>query len=176
MSDLEHLRFPVGRAPREMGPLDPAKRLELVKILEDAPATLRALVESLPDSTLDVPYRPGGWTIRQVVHHMPDSHMNAYVRMKLAATEPSPAVPTYEEQLWAELPDGKSAPVGMSLDLLEGLHKRWVAFLRALAPADYQKTYAHPKLGPVTIDWALGIYAWHCGHHAEHVRIALKNS
>ncbi len=175
MSDMEQLRFPLGRAPRDAAPLEPSQRAELVKILEEAPSNFRALVEGLPDSTLDVPYRPGGWTIRQVVHHMPDSHMNAYVRMKLAVTEESPAVPTYEEKLWADLPDGKTAPVGMSLDLLEGLHQRWVAFLRALPETDFQRTYTHPKMGRVTIDWALRIYAWHCGHHFEHIRRTITN-
>lgn len=176
MSDVERLRYPVGRAPRETAPMDPPARAELVTILEQTPSTLRNLVEGLSDAALDVPYRPGGWTIRQVVHHLPDSHMNAYVRMKRAATEDSPAISTYEEGLWAELADGKSAPVGMSLDLLDALHRRWVAFLRGLPDDAFQKTYTHPQLGRVTIDSALRMYAWHCRHHTAHVRLGLSNA
>lgn len=176
MTDLERLRYPVGRAPRETAPLDVRGRAELIEILEQAPATLRALVKGLTDAQLDTPYRPGGWTIRQVIHHLPDSHMNAYVRMKLAATEDAPAVKTYEESLWAELPEAKSAPIAMSLDLLDALHRRWVAFLRALPDAEFRKTYTHPELGPVTVDAALRMYAWHCRHHAAHVKLGIEGT
>jgi hypothetical protein len=173
VTDLEDLRYPVGRAPRETNPLGAAERAELIAILEQTPAALRTLVGGLADARLDTPYRPGGWTIRQVVHHLPDSHMNAYVRMKKAATEHVPTVQGYEESLWAELPEAKSAPVGMSLDLLDALHRRWVAFLRALPEPDFGKTYTHPDLGLVTIDAAVRMYAWHCRHHTAHVRLGL---
>jgi hypothetical protein len=176
MTDLDRLRYPVGRAPRETVPLDLGGRAELIDILELAPMTLRVLVKGLTNAQLDTPYRPGGWTIRQVIHHLPDSHMNAYVRMKLAATEDAPAVKAYEESLWAELPEAKSAPVEMSLDLLDALHRRWVAFLRALPDAEFQKTYSHPQLGSVTMDSALRTYAWHCRHHAAHVRNGIEGS
>jgi hypothetical protein len=176
MPDLESLRYPVGPIVREKGPLDSRKRQELVEILDRTPATLRSLVERLSDAQLDTSYRPGGWTIRQVIHHLPDSHMNAYIRMKLAVTEEVPAVKTYEEARWAELPEAKSAPIAMSLDLLEALHRRLVAFLRALPDAEFRKAFAHPEWGVVSLDECLGMYAWHCRHHTAHVRLALGGS
>src|SRR6188768_788681 len=127
MTDLEQLRYPIGKAPR-VAELDAAKRQQMIDSIAATPAHYRALVAGLSDAQLDTPYRPGGWTVRQVVHHVPDSHMNAYIRMKLAVTENQPAAKTYEENLWAELPEAKSAPVAMSLDLLDALHRRWLAF------------------------------------------------
>jgi hypothetical protein len=171
---IEQLRYPVGRVPRTSEPVPPETRAQLLGVLEQLPATVRSLVDGLTDAQLDTPYRPGGWTIRQVVHHLPDSHMNAYVRMKLAATEDSPAIRTYEEARWAELPEAKSGPVAMSLDLLDALHRRWVAFLRGLTDADLRRAFSHPEWGVVSIDEALGMYAWHCRHHTEHIRRALK--
>ena len=171
--DLEHLRYPVGPMPRSSAPLDARTREEYLAVLESTPARIRSLVTGLTDAQLDTPYRPGGWTVRQVVHHVADSHMNSYVRMKLAVTENQPAVKTYEEGLWAELPEAKTAPVAMSLDLLDTLHRRWLAFLRALPESDFRKTFSHPEWGIVSLDDALGMYAWHCRHHTEHIRIAL---
>jgi hypothetical protein len=173
VSDIDPLRYPIGKFARPVLPLDDGARRELIAQIEAAPARLRALVERLNDAQLDTPYRPGGWTIRQVVHHVPDSHMNGYIRMKLAATEPEPAIKLYKESLWAELPDGRAAPVSMSLDLLDALHRRWTAFLRELPPADFQRTFQHPEWGSVTIDFALAIYAWHGRHHTAHVMQAL---
>jgi hypothetical protein len=173
IQDVDHLRYPVGRMPRNSAALDPRAREEHFAILEATPARIRSLVNGLTDAQLETPYRPGGWTVRQVVHHLPDSHMNAYVRMKLAVTEDQPAVKTYEEGLWAELPESKTAPVGMSLDLLDALHRRWLAFLRAMPETDFRKTFAHPEWGIVSIDESLGMYAWHCRHHTEHIRIAI---
>jgi hypothetical protein len=169
----DKLRYPVGPMPRTTAPLDPATRREHIDAIAGAPAKFRALVTGLNDRQLDTPYRPGGWTVRQVVHHVPESHMNAYVRMKLALTEDAPAIKTYEEQLWAELPDARSCPVDMSLALLEALHSRWVAFLRLLPEAEFAKSYVHPALGQVTLDEALGMYEWHCRHHAAHIAQAL---
>jgi hypothetical protein len=134
---------------------------------------LRALVERLSDVQLDTRYRPGGWTVRQVVHHVPDSHMNGYVRMKWALTEDAPAIKVYDEARWAELPDARTAPIAMSLDLLDGLHRRWVALLRAMSDADFERTFVHPKWGAVPIDFALAIYAWHGKHHTAHITQAL---
>ncbi len=168
---LDALRYPVGRLPRNKAPLDGRGRAEYIEIIETLPAKVRALVTRLTDAELDTPYRPGGWTVRQVVHHLPDSHMNAYVRMKLAVTEDAPLVKTYEEARWAELPEAKSAPIAMSLDLLDALHRRWVAFLRALPAADLRKAFSHPEWGLVSVEEALGMYAWHCRHHTEHIRI-----
>jgi len=174
IQDIEQLRYPAGPMPRSSAPLDARTREEYLAILEATPARIRSLVSGLSDQQLDTPYRPGGWTVRQVVHHVPDSHMNAYVRMKLAVTESQPAVKTYEEARWAELPEARSAPVTMSLDLLDALHRRWVAFLRALPDADFGKTFSHPEWGIVSIDESLGMYAWHCRHHTEHIRLVIK--
>jgi hypothetical protein len=173
MNDLEKLRYPVGRMPRVTTPLDRSSRQACLDTIEQAPARVRALVASLSDRDLDTPYRPGGWTIRQVVHHVPDSHMNAYIRMKLAVTEETPAARTYEEGRWAELPEAKSGPIEMSLGLLEALHRRWLAFLRALPEADLQRAFSHPEWGRVTVDEAISMYAWHCRHHAAHIEQAL---
>ena len=160
--------------PRNAVPLDTNTREELIGVLEALPGRFRTLVSGLTDAQLDTPYRPDGWTVRQVVHHVPDSHMNAYIRMKLAVTEDQPNVKTYEEARWAELPEAKSAPIAMSLDLLDALHRRWVAFLHSLPERDFGKTFLHPEWGTVSIDEALSMYAWHCRHHAEHIRNAVK--
>ena len=160
--------------PRNSAPLDARTREEYLGILEAMPGKVRALVMGLTDAQLDTPYRPGGWTVRQVVHHVPDSHLNAYVRMKLAVTEDRPKVKTYEEARWAELPEARSAPVAMSVDLLDALHRRWLAFLRALTESDLRKEFSHPEWGMVSVDESLGMYAWHCRHHLEHMRIGAK--
>lgn len=173
MTDLDKLRYPVGKFERIKPPLDRETRAALVKTIEDTPSRLRSLVAGLTDAQLDTPYRPGGWTIRQVVHHVPESHMNAYIRMKLAATEDSPAIKTYEEQLWAELPDAKTAPAELSLSLLEALHRRWVLFLKNLSDAECARTFKHPEWGTVTIDESVALYAWHCRHHLAHVEQGL---
>jgi DinB family protein len=173
MSDIDALRYPVGKIPRNPAPLDRAARTRLIDAIAHAPARFRSLVDGASDAQLDTPYRPGGWTVRQVIHHVPDSHMNAYIRMKLAVTEEAPAIKTYAEDRWAELPEAKSGPVAMSLGLLEALHQRWVAFLRELPEAEFRKSFSHPEWGQVTLDEALGMYEWHCRHHAAHVEQGL---
>jgi hypothetical protein len=173
MSDLDTLRYPVGRFVRPSAPLDARQRAEWIEEIAQAPSVFRSLVAPLRDEQLDRPYRRGGWTIRQVVHHVPESHMNAYIRMKLAATEDNPRIKTYEEQRWAELPDARSAPVSLSLDLLDALHRRWVLYLRSLADADFKRSFTHPELGSVEVDHALALYAWHGRHHAAHIRLAI---
>jgi hypothetical protein len=170
MTDIESLRYPVGKAPR-LSELDRATRTRLIDSIAETPDRYRSLVAGLSDAQLDTPYRPGGWTIRQVVHHVPDSHMNAYIRMKLAATEETPAIRVYEEDRWAELPEAKSGPVEMSLALLDALHRRWVAFLRALPDAEFSRTFSHPQWGAVSIDGAIALYEWHCRHHAAHIEL-----
>ena len=175
MTDIETLRYPVGPMPRRKEPLDRATRDRYVGTIAGTPAKFRSLVSGLSDNQLDTPYRPGGWTIRQVVHHVPDSHLNAYIRMKLAATEDTPAIKTYEESLWAELPEAKTGPVEMSLTLLAALHERWIAFLRALPEADFAKSFTHPQWGKVTIDEAIVMYEWHCRHHAAHIENGLNS-
>lgn len=173
MTDLEKLKYPIGRLTRVATPLDRATRESHLRTLDDLPLRLRTLVGGLDEAQLETPYRPGGWTIRQVVHHVPDSHMNAYVRMKLAATEESPAIRTYEEQLWAELPEARSGPVALSLDLLAALHRRWIAFLRALPEPMLQRPFLHKEWGAVPIDEAIAMYAWHSRHHTAHIEQAL---
>jgi len=174
MEDLERLRYPVGRYVRPAAALDAATRIECINEIEELPAVMRSLVSKLDDVQLDKPYRPGGWTIRQVVHHVPDSHMNMYTRMKLAVTENAPTIKPYNEDSWAQLEDGRTAPVGISLDLLDALHRRWVVFLRSLKEADFERTFIHPEMkGPVPLYQGLALYAWHGKHHAAHIRNAL---
>ena len=175
MTDIQTLRYPVGPLPRRKEPLDDAMRHRLLEAIAQAPARFRSLVSGRSDAELDTAYRPGGWTIRQVVHHVPDSHLNAYIRMKLAVTEERPAIKTYEEALWAELPEAKSGPVEMSLALLEALHTRWIAFLRALPAANFSKSFTHPEWGAVTLDEGIVMYEWHCRHHAAHIENALNS-
>ena len=172
MQDLDALRYPVGRMPRTPGPIEASALAAHLQIIEEAPARFRSLVTGLSDSQLETPYRPGGWTIRQVIHHVVDSHMNAYIRMKLAATEDKPAIKTYEEARWAELPEAKSAPIEMSLALLEALHRRWLAFLRMLRPSDLRRTFQHPEWGEVSIAESVTMYSWHCRHHSAHIERA----
>jgi uncharacterized damage-inducible protein DinB len=174
MSEVDKLRYPTGKFERPTVPLDRATRAALVKTIEDTPAQFRAVVAPLSGAQLDTPYRPGGWTIRQVVHHVPDSHLNAFVRFKLALTEEAPAIKTYQEQLWADLPDVKHTPVDVSLRLLEALHERWVVLLRALPESDFQKVFVHPEWGRMTIDEALALYGWHGRHHLAHIQQALS--
>jgi uncharacterized damage-inducible protein DinB len=173
MTDLEHLRYPVGRFQRVTTPLDAAARAAHIKTIEDAPATFVSLTKGRTDAELDRKYRPEGWTVRQVVHHIVDSHMNAYIRMKFAVTEDAPAIKAYDEARWAELPEAKTGPAEVSLTLLDALHRRWTMFLRALPDADFAKVYVHPELGRVSLDEALGLYAWHCRHHQGHVKLGL---
>ena len=162
------LRYPVGKFHRPET-LSAEERRASIDTIADAPARLRAAIAGLDAAQLDTPYRPGGWTVRQVVHHVPDSHMNAYVRFKLAATEDEPTIKTYEEARWAELADAKSAPIEPSLALLENLHKRWVLFLRAIAPEDWSRKFRHPELGTMTLEQNLALYAWHSRHHVAHL-------
>jgi len=165
---MTDLRYPIGKA--EMEPeLTPERRRELIGQLEAMPDRLREAVAGLNAEQLDTPYRPGGWTVRQVIHHVPDSHLNAYIRYKWALTEDQPAIKTYEEARWAELPDSRSAPIEVSLALLENLHRRWVALLRALPAADFARSIQHPEWGLVNLDQLLGLYAWHGRHHVAHV-------
>jgi uncharacterized damage-inducible protein DinB len=165
MSDL---RYPIGKFSFEGTPTDEQKARFLDDI-EQTPARLRAAVAGLSDKQLDTPYRDGGWTVRQVVHHVPDSHMNSYIRFKLAMTEQEPTIRTYQENLWAELPEAKTAPVEISLTLLDTLHRRWVLFLRGLKPEDWKRTFRHPELGLMTLEKNLALYAWHGKHHVAHV-------
>jgi hypothetical protein len=144
-------------------------RQDLIGQIAETPARMRAAVAGLNAEQLDTPYRPGGWTVRQVVHHVPESHMNSYIRFKLAITEDVPTVKPYFEDRWAELDDANQAPIGLSLGLLEALHERWVWFLRSLKDADFQRTFMHPDLGSVSLDKNVALYAWHGQHHVAHI-------
>jgi hypothetical protein len=166
--ELELLRYPTGRAVIRDG-LGLAERTALIDRIAGVPQRMREAVAGMDDAALDRPYRPGGWTARQVVHHVPDSHMNAYVRFKLAATEQDPAIKTYEESDWARLADAK-LPIGVSLDLLTALHERWTAWMRTLDDAAWRRAYVHPESGRVPLERALQLYAWHGDHHVAHVR------
>lgn len=134
-----------------------------------APLHLKKAVAGLSPARLDTPYRPGGWTVRQVVHHVPDSHINGYVRFKFALTETGPAIKPYEEKLWAETYEVQVTPVEVSLTLLEALHHRWVLLLQSLSPQDLKRSYQHPESGLVSLEWAIGLYAWHGKHHVAHI-------
>jgi hypothetical protein len=163
------LQYPVGRFTRPKT-LSPAERTEAIEAIAQAPSALRAAVTGLTDAQLDTPYRPGGWTVRQVVHHMPDSHMNAYTRFKLALTEDVPTIKPYDEAKWAELEDGKSKLVEHSLTLLDALHARWVFLLERLKPSDYARKLNHPEWdAPLSLDVLLAMYAWHGKHHVAHI-------
>ncbi len=164
----DDLRFPVGRFDVR-APVAAEQLPGWIEQIADAPASLRAAVEGLSPEQLDTPYRPGGWTVRQLVHHLPDSHMNAYVRLKLALTEDEPLIKPYEEAAWAELEDSRSTPPEVSLTLLETLHDRWVRLLRALGPEDFARTLRHPEMGTMRLDSLTGLYAWHGRHHVAHV-------
>ena len=166
--NVTDLRYPVGKFKLD-GDITEAGRRDLIESIARAPAKLRAAVEGLSPEQLDTPYRPDGWTVRQVVHHLPDSHLNAYIRFRLALTEDEPAIKTYEQERWAELEDARTAPVDLSLALLESLHRRWVLLLRALPPAAFARTFRHPELGVVTLDQQLRMYEWHGRHHVAHV-------
>jgi hypothetical protein len=162
------IRYPIGKfEPKE--PLTDADRLTMIDQIAATPGLARTAVAGLSDQQLDVPYREGGWTCRQQIHHLPDSHMNAYIRFKLAMTEEQPTVKPYKENLWAELADAKSAPIEPSLALLKALHERWAIFLRSLAPGDFARTVIHPENGIMTLDRFLQIYAWHGRHHVAHI-------
>lgn len=162
------LRFPIGRF-HPPDPIDAASIAQWVGEIAAAPAQLRDAVRGLDDSQLDTPYRPDGWTVRQVVHHLPDSHVNSYVRFRLALTEEQPTVRPYNEAKWAELPDARSGPVEDSLRLLEAVHTRWVALLRGLSTGDLERTFHHPANGIMRLDRNVGLYAWHGRHHIAHI-------
>lgn len=171
----ERLRYPVGRfqAPDVITTeVRDGWRDELAGL----PAQLRAAAAALTPAQLDTPYRPGGWTARQVIHHLPDSHINAYVRFRWALTEERPLIKVYDEGAWARLPDADSGPIAMSLDLLESVHRRWVAMLEMLDADDFARELVHPESGPTTLDRMVGQYAWHGRHHLAHIDLVLGSN
>jgi len=165
MSDL---RYPIGKFHFNE-PLTEQQKQTSLDDIANAPANLLAAVSGLSAAQLDTPYRPDGWTVRQVVHHVPDSHMNAYIRFKLALTEDEPTIKPYEQQLWADLDDTKSTPIEVSLTLLDSLHERWVQLLQSFTGSDWKRTFRHPELGVVSLERNLALYAWHGRHHVAHI-------
>ena len=162
------LRYPIGKLERP-AIVTPEMRRQYVAEIAAAPGLLREAVKGLSDEQLDTPYRPEGWTVRQVVHHMVDSHVNSYIRFRLALTEDEPTIKPYNEKAWAELADAKSMPVEVSLCFLECMHQRWVALLGSLSDADFARTFRHPEMGVMRLDITAAIYAWHGRHHAAHI-------
>jgi hypothetical protein len=165
---MADLRYPIGEFAYEGRPT-PEQRQELLDHIEQAPGRLRAAVKGLSEQQLDTPYRPQGWTVRQVAHHVPDSHLNAYIRFKLALTEEEPTIKPYAEDRWARLPDTQATPVEVSLVLLDSLHDRWIRLMRSFQPDDWKRTFRHPERGVVSLEMNLAIYAWHGRHHVAHI-------
>ncbi|PWU04877.1 MAG: putative metal-dependent hydrolase [Terriglobia bacterium] len=165
---MEDLRYPIGEFSFPHS-TTPAQRQGWIQDVAQAPARLRAAVAGLTAVQLDTPYRPGGWTVRQVIHHVPESHMNSYVRFKLALTEEDPVIKPYDEARWAQLPDIPATPVEVSVRLLECLHQRWIRVLELMTPGDFARQFRHPELGPVRLDQNLALYAWHGKHHVAHI-------
>ncbi len=169
----DDLRYPIG--PFKMiDQISAAEREQFIEAIAATPAQLRAAVEGLSTEQLDTPYRPEGWTVRQVIHHVPDSHINSYCRFKLALTEDEPEIKPYDEARWAELSDSTATPVEVSLALLENLHHRWVTLLRAMSEEDFRRAFRHPEIGLVRLDQNVSLYAWHGQHHTAQI-VALRN-
>jgi hypothetical protein len=165
MSDL---RYPVGPFVFDGSPTDTTRQASIQQIAQ-APTAMRRALHGLSEAQLDTPYRPGGWTVRQVVHHVPDSHMNAYCRFKFALTEQNPTIKAYDEGAWAKVADSARTPPEVSLAMLDALHQRWVILLESMAAVDFARPLQHPEKGSITLDWMLQLYAWHGRHHAAHI-------
>jgi DinB superfamily len=166
------LSYPVGKFAGKLDAttaVDPDRLLQDIGLIAVTPEKFRSAAAGLDDRQLDTPYRPDGWTVRQVVHHVADSHMNAYIRFRLAMTEDSPVIKPYDQAKWAELHDAKTLPVEVSLGLLDGLHERWVALLRSFSGGDFARTLRHPELGVLRLDQYVALYAWHGKHHYAHI-------
>jgi hypothetical protein len=161
-------RYPIGKFTYNGSPSED-QRGQFINDIERTPAALRAAVKGLSPQQIETPYRDGGWTVRQVVHHVPESHMNAYIRFKLALTEEEPTIKPYMEDRWAKLADVNSTPLEISLALLDSLHDRWVRVLRSLKAEDWKRTFRHPELGIVSLEKNLALYSWHGQHHVAHI-------
>ena len=165
---MEDLRFPIGKFKYEGSPTE-AQRGAFLEDVAQTPSKLRAAVTGLSEAQLDTPYRPEGWTVRQVIHHVPDSHMHAYVRFKLALTEDEPTIKPYAEDRWANLADTKATPIEVSLTMLDCLHDRWVRLLKTISPDQWKRTFRHPERGTMTLEETLALYSWHGKHHVAHI-------
>ena len=166
---MEQLRYPVGRFQIPPTAVNEQDRESLIESLASLPAALRATVAGASEPALETHYRPGGWTVRQLVHHIADSHMNAYIRCKFALSEDEPVIKPYEEKIWAETAEAAALQVAPSLSILDGLHARWAAMFRALSAAQFTRAYRHPEMGLVRLDVALALYEWHGRHHLAHI-------
>ena len=165
---MTDLRYPTGRFVPDSNST-PETRNRHIEQIAGLPKKMRQAVAGLTEAQFDTSYREGGWTVRQVVHHVPDSHLNAYVRFKWALTEDAPVIKAYDETSWAELKDSRLTPVDVSLTLLESLHARWTVLLKSLNSQDFQRTFTHPDSGPHDMDWLLQLYSWHGNHHVAHI-------
>ena len=165
---MDDLRYPVGAFVFDKSTTS-TKRAAWIRQIAEAPGLMRAAVNGLNAELIETPYRPGGWTARQVVHHLPDSHLNAYCRYKLALTEDNPTIKPYDEAAWANVADTARTPPEVSLALLDALHARWVVLLESMTTADFERPLQHPERGAITLDWMLQLYAWHGRHHAAHI-------
>lgn len=168
MNSVTGLRYPIGKFHYDRPATDEQRRKSIDEIAL-APSHLRAAISGLTNPQLDKPYRPEGWSVRQVVHHVPDSHMNAYIRFKLALTEDEPTIKPYAEDRWAQLADTRITPVEVSLTMLDALHDRWVRLLRSLKTDEWKRTFRHPELGAMNLETTLALYAWHGRHHVAHI-------
>jgi hypothetical protein len=171
---MKDLRYPIGKFEWSGG-INLEQRRRMIDIIEATPNMVQVAVGNLNEEQLDTAYRPGGWTVRQVVHHLPDSHMNAYIRFKLALTEEEPTIKPYREERWAALHDSFGTPIETSLTLLRTLHERWTVLLRSMAPEDFARTFRHPERNNVfPVDWLVACYAWHGPHHVAHITSLIK--
>jgi len=168
MTDLESLRYPIGRFTPPQNST-PETRSAQIEILRSLPHALQSAISGLDLAQLDTPYREGGWTVRQLIHHIADSHANSFIRFKLALTEDWPTVKPYDEKAWAELSDSRDVPVGVSMQLIAALHTRWMTLLESLGEADFQRGYIHPESGRQNLAHVLALYAWHSRHHTAHI-------
>lgn len=165
---MDNFQYPIGKF-ESVGTVSAEQRAEWIKQIDEAPSELRSAIQGLSAEQLDTPYRPGGWTLRQVVHHLPDSHMNSYIRFKLALTEENPIIKPYMEDQWAQLNDYCATPVEVSLTLLESLHERWVTLLSSLQDTQFSLIFTNPESGTLSLETALGLYAWHGRHHTAQI-------
>ena len=165
---MDDIRYPIGPCVWSTE-VSADERLQHIRDIAEMPVKLREAFAGLAPRHLDIPYREGGWSIRQIVHHLPDSHMNSYVRFKLALTESDPTIKPYNEALWAEMTEARTAPIEVSLDLTEALHRRWVLMLEAMQPADFDRSLRHPEIGTLALKSLLAGYGWHCRHHVAQI-------
>jgi uncharacterized damage-inducible protein DinB len=165
---MEDLQYPIGPFKAQEA-YQRQQRAELIDEIAVTPERLRQAIRGLSEQQLEIPYRPGGWTVRQVVHHIPESHMNSYIRFKLALTEEKPTIKPYDESAWAKLPDVTQTPIEVSLALLESLHSRWTVLLRSMSDNDFKRQFTHPDIGLMTLEKNLALYAWHGAHHVAHI-------